>query len=211
MGIETGTIHARLNAVMQEVTAVAKKEKNQQQNFNFRGIDAVVNAVGPALRQHGVIVTPNVIDYEYGTVEVGQKRTPMAHVRVKVRYEFFGIEGDSISATVVGEAMDSGDKATAKAMSVAFRIALLQSLALPTDERDPDHDTYERSPKVIVNPVDLANKVSEIAEITDEIALKELFDSCVESGIIDEVAADGETLRGHVMNRLHQLRQTDAD
>jgi hypothetical protein len=46
---------------------------------------------------------------------------------------------------VLGEAMDSGDKAVAKAMSVAFRIALLQALALPTDEPDPDSYSYERS------------------------------------------------------------------
>ena len=206
----TGSIHARLNAVMKEVTAVGKNEKNQQQNFKFRGIDAVVNAVGPALRQHGVIVTPTVLDYQYGTVEVGQKRTPMAHVRVTVRYDFFGMDGDSISATSIGEAMDSGDKATAKAMSVAFRIALLQSLTLPTDEPDPDHDTYERSPKVVVDPLAIERKVTEIAACGDEAMLKEIYDACVESGIIDEAASDGETLRGHVMNRLHDIRGNDA-
>ena len=52
----------------------------------FRGIDAVVNAVGPALRKHKVIVTPEVRTYEYGTVEVGRNRTQMGHVRVLVAY-----------------------------------------------------------------------------------------------------------------------------
>lgn len=139
------TIYQALASVMEDVQAVRKAERNSQQGFMFRGIDAVVNAVGPALRKHGVIVSPNVIDHQYGTVEVGKNRTVQAHVIVKVSYTFYGPEGDSLNATVIGEAMDSGDKAVAKAMSVAFRIALLQALALPTDEPDPDSDTYERS------------------------------------------------------------------
>ena len=141
---DTNVITA-LTAVMNDVQAVKKGDRNASQGFNFRGIDAVMNAVGPALRKHGVVVVPCVVNYDYGSVEVGKNRTPMGHVRLTVDYTFYGPGGDSITATSVGEAMDSGDKATAKAMSVAFRTALLQALCLPTDEPDPDHDTYERS------------------------------------------------------------------
>lgn len=138
--------HEAIAAVMADVQAVAKTDRNSSQNFNFRGIDAVLNAVGPVLRTHGVVVLPDVISHEFDTVEVGQKRTSMGHVIVHVRYTFVGPEGDTISCSVMGEAMDSGDKAFPKAMSVAFRTALLQSLALPTDEPDPDASSYERSP-----------------------------------------------------------------
>ena len=134
-----------MSAIMKEVGAIAKKDKNTSQGFNFRGIDSVVNAVSPALQKHGVIVVPSVEDYEYATVEIGRNRTAMGHVKVKVTYTFIGASGDAIKATVVGEAMDAGDKATAKAMSVAFRTALLQTLCLPTDDLDPDADTYVRS------------------------------------------------------------------
>ena len=142
----TPTVFEALSAVMEGVGAVRKTGRNQQQGYAFRGIDAVVNAVGPELRQHGVIVVPEVRSCEYATVEVGSKRTPMGHVRVIVAYTFYGPAGDSIVAVTPGEAMDSGDKATPKAMSVAFRTALLQALALPTDEPDPDEHTYERAP-----------------------------------------------------------------
>ena len=143
------SVVAALTQVMREVQGVAKKDRNQAQGFNFRGIDAVMNAVGPALRTHGVVVVPQVRQYDYSTVEVGKNRTSMGHVRLTVAYVFYGPDGDSITAVSVGEAMDSGDKATAKAMSVAFRTALLQALCLPTDEQDPDHDVYERSPSGI--------------------------------------------------------------
>lgn len=137
----------KLSAVMEAVGAVRKGEKNQSQGFNFRGIDSVVNAVSPALRKEGVVVVPRLLDSQYETVTVGRNATQMGHARVTVEYAFYAPDGSNITATVAAESMDSGDKATAKAMSVAFRTALLQALCLPTDEVDPDAESYERSPK----------------------------------------------------------------
>lgn len=144
---KTPSIHQALNAVMEAVGAVGKKDRNEQQHFSFRGVDAVVNAVSPWLRVHGVVVVPEVVDSTYGTVSVGsgERSRQMGHVVLTVRYHFYGPAGDSVEATVLGEAFDAGDKATPKAMSVAFRTALLQTLALPTDEPDPDSQTYERA------------------------------------------------------------------
>jgi len=159
------TIAQALNEVMKQVGAVKKNDRNASQGFNFRGIDAVVNAVSPALQKYGVIVVPSVEDYEYASVEIGKNRTVMGHVKVKVTYTFIGAGGDAIKATVVGEAMDSGDKATAKAMSVAFRTALLQTLSLPTDEADPDSQSYERSEKVVVDTTALAKAIGEASEL----------------------------------------------
>jgi hypothetical protein len=138
-------IFTAMQEVMKEVGAVRKAERNTHQNFNFRGIDAVINAVSPAFRKHGVFCTPTVVDSTYESVQVGQNRTNMGHARVTVRYTFHATDGSSISATVCAESMDSGDKATAKAMSVAYRTALLQTLCLPTDDVDPDAETYVRS------------------------------------------------------------------
>ena len=133
-----------LSKVMEDVGAVRKGERNQAQNFNFRGIDAVTNAVSPALRKHGVIVSPQVMDYQHETVQTSQGKN-MASVRVLVRYTFHAPDGSSLETVVPAESFDSGDKATAKAMSVAFRTCLLQTLCLPTDETDPDAQSYERS------------------------------------------------------------------
>jgi len=139
------TIRQALNAVMRDVGAVKKGDRNTQGNFNFRGIDAVTNAVYPALVEHKVIVAPKVLDYQYGTVVVGHKRTEMGHARLLVQFTFYGPEDDELVTIAAGEAFDSGDKATAKAHSVAFRTALLQTLCLPTDEPDPDSTSYERA------------------------------------------------------------------
>ena len=137
------TVHQALSKVMGDVQAVKKDSKNQAQRFNFRGIDAVMNAVGPALRKHGVTILPEDVEVHRsnGTTANGKQT---AEVVVKVTYRVYGPSGDSIHGKVAAEAMDFGDKAIAKAMSVAYRTFLLQALTIPTDEPDPDGESYER-------------------------------------------------------------------
>ena len=137
-------IYASLAAVMADVDHVAKRDRNEAQRFLFRGIDSVVNAVGPVLRKHHVISIPDVESVTYEDVKTSTGKSTTA-CRVIVRYTFYALDGSSVSARVPGEAWDSGDKATPKAMSVAERTALIQALCLPTDESDPDADTYERT------------------------------------------------------------------
>lgn len=142
-------IHEALADVMEDVRAVRKGDQNTHQRFMFRGVDAVVNAVGPKLRKHGVIVMPEVLEK---SVDVAQTKNGAINyiTKVTVKYTFTGPAGDQLSAVVPGEAMDMQDKGTAKAMSVAFRTCLLQALCLPTDDTDPDAESHEES----VNPED---------------------------------------------------------
>lgn len=134
------TIQEALARVMGDVRAVGKDESNKHQGFKFRGIDAVLNAVGPALRSHCVIVTPHLDSLTRRQTTTAGGST-MNCVDVVVTYTFTGPAGDVLTATVPGESFDSGDKATAKAMSVALRTALLQALALPTQDTDPDAES----------------------------------------------------------------------
>lgn len=139
------TIHQAISAVMGDVHVVRKSDRNAVQGFNFRGIDAVMNAVGPALREHGVIVVPTLESSEYTTVVIGKNRTEMSHAQLVVSFTWYGPDGDSIVCKVAAEAMDSGDKAISKAHSVAMRTAMIQTLALPTDEADADESTFQRA------------------------------------------------------------------
>lgn len=133
-----------LSKVMEDVRAVAKADRNTQQNYSFRGVDAVMNAVGPALRTHGVVVMPICEEANYRDVTTSTGK-PSRECTVLVRYRFYGPKGDFIEAVTPGESMDFGDKGAPKAMSVAYRIVLLQALCLPTHEAEPDAATYERA------------------------------------------------------------------
>ncbi len=142
------SVFEAVSAAMADIRAVGKDSKNTTpgQNYMFRGIDAVMDAAGPAFRRHGVVVVPRKIkDITYTTVTVGKNQTVMASVRVQMIYRWFGPDGDHFDTEVPGEAFDSGDKGTTKAMSVAYRTLLIQALTLPTGDRDPDSDSYDRS------------------------------------------------------------------
>lgn len=136
-------VHEAVTAVMEDVGAVRKDGRNTQQNFNFRGVDAVVNAVSPAMRKHGLTVHPSKVEHRPSSKQLSGGKIATS-IDVIVDYTFTGPEGDTFTAQVAAESFDLGDKATAKAMSVAYRTCLLQTFALPTDDTDPDEQTYER-------------------------------------------------------------------
>lgn len=130
--------------VMDEVRSIAKESRNAQQGFNFRGIDAVMDAVGPALRKHGVTVIPIAIEHEAERYETA-KGGKMVNRIAKVQFTVFGPRGDHFGGVTYGEAADSGDKAMTKAESVALRTFLLQALMIPTGDPDPDSESHERA------------------------------------------------------------------
>jgi hypothetical protein len=155
-------IYAKLAAVMAELPAVGKNSRNEEQGWNFRGIDAVVNAISPALRKHGVIVVPEMRSVAYrDAMTTGRTPRPTREVTVEVAYTFYAEDGSSVTAVVPGESLDQSDKGSAKAMSVAFRIALLQVFALPTSEPDPDASYHTRDGGQSMTPT-----VAHIAEQT---------------------------------------------
>lgn len=171
-----------LNKVMQDVGVVGKTGFNEAQRFKFRGVDAVINAVSPALRKHGGFIVPDVID---STVE----RVPSAKggvlntVRLMVRFNVFAVGSDTpISGVVAAEAFDSGDKATAKAMSVAYRTFLIQLLCLPTDEPDPDEDTYTVAPAVNKQTGEIVDWVARAKQSKTMDELKQTYALAAKSG-----------------------------
>jgi hypothetical protein len=171
-------VHA-LRAVMMEVTAVGKDGLYNAAGtrYNFRGIDAVVNAIGPAFRKHGVVPMPMLETTGHRDVQTAGGKASR-ETTVQVRYRFYGPGGDFVEAIVPGEAMDSGDKGTAKAMSVAYRIALLQVLCLPTTEPDPDSQVYER--EIPAEPAwDL--EIPQLVKVKDRAGLLKLYKQAKET------------------------------
>lgn len=140
------TVQEAWASVMADVRELAKGDRNAQQGFNFRGVDAVMNAVGPALRTHGVSVIPSGITDLHASSYTTKSGTVMRDVLLVAHYTIHGPSGDTMSGAAAGEASDAGDKATPKAMSVAYRTFLLEALTLPTSDPDPDASSYERGP-----------------------------------------------------------------
>ncbi|WP_378734969.1 ERF family protein [Nocardia brasiliensis] len=136
-------IHELIIEAKAVVGPVGKNGQNTQQRFAFRKADDVINAVAPALNRFGIFARPVKCALEVREVASGGGKR-QAWVTGTVVYRFTGPEGDYLDAEVATEALDFSDKATAKAMTVAYRIALIQTLNLPTDDPDPDAEYHER-------------------------------------------------------------------
>lgn len=142
-------IYEAIVGVMKDVGVVGKNDKNKQQGFMYRGIDAVMNALQPAMIKNKLFVVPEVLNEER-TERQTQKGGVLFFTRLTVKYTFLAEDGSSVSAVVIGEAMDSGDKATNKAMSIAYKYACFQVFCIPTEEmQDPDAECHEVAPETV--------------------------------------------------------------
>lgn len=139
-------VHVAWVRVMGEIREIRKSQKfdGAGTRYNFRGVDPVMNVFGAAQRKHGVIVAPVKVEPAYRDTKTS-KGTAMRECTVLVTYEIIGPRGDRMSVQSAGESLDTGDKGTAKAMSVALRTLLLQTGMVPTEaQQDPDQQVYER-------------------------------------------------------------------
>lgn len=142
-------VHIAWARVMNDVRYVAKDQSasittsgGSSYSFRYRGIDQILNAAGPAIRRHGVMVMPVDVETTYG--QTGKMRD----VQVIVTYEIWGPMGErAIRAKSAGEALDTSERGTTKALTNAYRSMLVAALALPTADPklDPDRTDYQRA------------------------------------------------------------------
>lgn len=126
-------IYEAISNVMKDVGVVGKNDKNDFDHYKYRGIDAVMNALNPAMVKHKVFVTPTVLESQREE-RVGKNGTNMVYSVLTVKYTFYTDDGSSVDCVVVGEAMDRSDKSTNKAMAAAFKYACFQTFCIPTEE-----------------------------------------------------------------------------
>lgn len=139
-----------IQLVMDEIGAIGKNKRNTIQGFNFRGIDDVMNTLHPLLAKANIFIVPNVLEIQREE-RTNSKGTTLIYTLAKVEYTFTSTEDRStVTATVYGEGMDSGDKSLNKAMSIAMKYACFQIFCIPTEEMvDPDRDSYQVEPKKV--------------------------------------------------------------
>lgn len=143
--MEDKMIYKAISAIMEEAPAIGKDKINQQQGFKYRGVDDVMNVFQPILAKHHVFVVPEVISAEREERQTNRGGNLIYSI-LRVKFTFYAEDGSSVFAVVQGEGMDSGDKASNKALAIAFKYALFQVFCIPTEEmKDPDAETPEES------------------------------------------------------------------
>ena len=138
-------VYAKIAAVSAELAkdGIQKGRKNQQQGYSFRGIDDVLNALAPMLASHGLVILPRCLSRTSTERETAKGGT-LFYVVVETAFDFVAASDSSLhTVTTFGEAMDSADKATNKAMSAAYKYAAILAFCIPVVGEDADSTTHE--------------------------------------------------------------------
>lgn len=143
-------IFKAINEVMKDLGAIAKGRKNTHQGYAFRGIEDFYNSIHPELAAKGIFIATQVIDKVSETHQKGDKTS--FRVMLNVNHKFYADDGSFVEVITAGEGIDTSDKATSKALSMAMKYAFIQTFSIPTqDMSDPERD----SPSVdLTNPVE---------------------------------------------------------
>lgn len=183
--IETNApkIYQLIGEAMREIRAVGKDSFNEQQKFKYRGIDAVMNALNPVMSKHGLFIVPEVLEqvreertttknvWDNNIRQYVEKKSTLLYSLLKIRYTMYAPDGSSVSAVVIGEGMDSGDKASNKAMAVGLKYACFQMFMIPTEEMandDPDKTSHEVDPKSYAYAPTGAGAAAQIMKIDEK-------------------------------------------
>lgn len=145
--METKLIYSKMIAILQDVGAIGKNKKNEQQGYKFRGIDDMYNALHPLFSSHGVFITSEVLESKRED-RLTKSGGTLIYTIIKVKFSFTAEDGSEVASIIEGEAMDSGDKSTNKALSTALKYALMQMFLIPTDEKiDTEYQSHDLAPQ----------------------------------------------------------------
>lgn len=147
-------VYQAIATAMAEIAkeGIGKNRKNDQQGYKFRGIDDVYNALAPILSKCGLVMLPRVLAREV-VERTTAKGNAIFYVTVDVEFDLVCAEdGSKHTVKTFGEAMDTADKATNKAMSAAYKYMAMEVFCIPT-EGDNDADATTHEVKAKVSPV----------------------------------------------------------
>ena len=146
----TQKVYEAICAITNELSKVgiAKDRRNQQQGYQFRGIDDVYYALSPMLAKHKLCILPRVIDQSVVERQTA-KGGVLFYTTVRMEFDFVSAEdGSKHTVSTIGEAMDSADKSSNKAQSAAYKYAAFQSFCIPTEgDNDADAHTHQVAPQ----------------------------------------------------------------
>lgn len=189
--------------VMDDIRSISKDEVYNAPGtrYNFRGVDRTVNAFAPVLRRHGVLVIPTDIQASYRDFTNSNKKI-QRECTVIVTWTIYGPKGDSFPAKSAGESLDSSDKGTAKAQSVALRVLLLTAGMVPTGDPEPDASNVERGEAQTRTPISYRDEIvnpktslGRLDQIGYEVGQANMRHVLVENEVGDQETLDALGLR----------------
>ena len=195
--MENGKIYGLIGQAMKKVGAIGKDSKNQQQGFMYRGIDAVYNALNPVMAELGLFICPEILEQKREE-RTTTKGNVLIYSILTMKYTLYAPDGSNVSCVVIGEGMDSGDKASNKAMSIAMKYAMFQLFFIPTEAVDPDSEVHDNvlpkgqtAPKAQTDP---ANKQGAPAKVDNVPSVPPKAQETPSNPVLEYLAREREIL-----------------
>lgn len=207
-GPEQVDVFVAWSRVMDDIRGISKSEVYNAPGtrYNFRGVDRTVNAFAPVLRRHGVLVIPSNVQASYRDFTNSNKKI-QRECTVIVTWTIYGPKGDAFTAQSAGESLDSSDKGTAKAQSVALRVLLLTAGMVPTGDPEPDSVHIDRGEAVVRSAENYRDEILDpdtsprrLGQIRDELDQHRMLNARVQNE-----NGDLETLDS-IGGRMYQAR-----
>lgn len=203
-------IYQSIAKILEEVPAIGKNKRNTTQNFMFRGIDDVMNTFQPLLAKHKVFIVPQVLEQTREERQTSKGATLIYSI-CKIKYTFYAEDGSNIEAIVVGEGMDSGDKATNKAMAIAMKYAMFQVFCIPTEEmKDPDGDTPPASKKITKTSNDIKIQPTQV-EILNKYYVGENMDKLLNANSLNKLEDMTMVKASEIIKKLQDIVKKEED
>lgn len=209
-------IYESIAAVQADIDFIGKDKSTQQgAKFKYRGVDQVLNTLHPLFAKHKVFAVPEVLDIlnrEERTTSGGGK---VLYQVLKVKYTFYAEDGTSVSAVVVGEAMDSGDKVSNKCMSVAYKYACFQILSIPTEETcaDPDDNADSFKDNTDKKPAEKPKTQPKSSAPREEVPFEdvegELTRTQIIEGILSGTEYDMSAVKDYILQKFGKVIPID--
>ena len=144
------SVYAAINAITAELATngIAKSRSNEVDDYKYRSIDDVLDRLAPLLAKHKLCALPRALERTV-TERIDEQNHPLLHVALRVEFALTSVkDGTSHTVEAYGEALDGGDKATAKAMSAAYKAAMVQTFCIPVSgAEDADRTSHRLRPK----------------------------------------------------------------
>ena len=172
-------VYAAISRVMADIgtSGIAKDRRNQEQKFNFRGIDDALLAFSPLLVKHGLIVAPSYADK---VIEARQTKSggTTYNVSLSGTFTFTSIHDGSqwVVGPFFGEANDGQDKAVSKATSVAERNMFYLTFVVPHEAAiggDPDADGEAPQTEEELNAISWVTRANKVGTPDEYLSERE--------------------------------------
>ena len=174
-------VYRAITAISAELSGagIAKSHRNEGDDYRYRSIDDVLNRLSPLLAKHKLCVLPRILERTCAD-RIGEGDLLLVGVTLRIAFDLVSsADGSSHTVEAFGEALDASDKATAKAMSSAYKHAMLQVFCVPVAQVDADASSHrlKRSRSHQSEPVEgWAMWTSGVIDIVESCASQEAIE-----------------------------------